>query len=138
MRRHHEHDGREITDIDPDADIELTSSREHVTARIPLAGQVTGEWLGCHQLAHAASVPVRAEARSGRAWLVVTVPAASTHAEIAGTLDAALALITEADTAALRAPPAAQAEASIRDWWGRTREAVTAGPCPGSTRCAPA
>ena len=131
MRRHHEHDGREITDIDPDADIELTSSREHVTARIPLAGQVTGEWLGCyHRLAHAASVPVRAEARSGRAWIVVTVPAASTHAEIAGTLDAALALITEADTAALRAPPAAQAEASIRDWWGRTRGSGHRRPVP--------
>jgi hypothetical protein len=104
MRHHHERAGREITDIDPDADIELTSSREHMTARIPLAGQVTGEWLGCyHRLAHAASVPVRAEARSGRAWLVVTVPAASSHAEIAGTLDAARALITEADTATLPA-----------------------------------
>jgi hypothetical protein len=37
-----------MTDIDPSADIELTGANEHVTARIPLAGQVTGEWLGCY------------------------------------------------------------------------------------------
>ena len=131
MRRHHEHQGRDLTDIDPGADIELTSSRDHVTARIPLAGQVTGEWLGCyHRLARAAAVPVRAEVRPERTWIVVTVPATSSHAEIAGTLDAALALITEADTAALRAAPTAQAEASIRDWWARTREGTHRRPMP--------
>lgn len=37
-------------------------------------------------------------------------------------LDAARALITEADTVALRAPPTAQAEASIRDWRSRLRK----------------
>ena len=73
-------DGRAMTDIDPSADIELTGANEHVTARIPLAGQVTGEWLGCyHRLARAAAVPVRAETQPDRAWLVVTVPAASNH-----------------------------------------------------------
>jgi hypothetical protein len=112
-----------MTDIDPSADIELTSANEHVMARIPLAGQVTGEWLGCyHRLARAAAVPVRAETQPDRAWIVVTVPAASSHAEIAETLDAARALITEADTVARRAPPTAQAEASIRDWWSRLRK----------------
>ncbi|MFZ2044485.1 MAG: hypothetical protein WAV12_10875 [Trebonia sp.] len=112
-----------MTDIDPSADIELTGANEHVTARIPLAGPVTGEWLGCyHRLARAAAVPVRAEAQPDRAWLVVTVPAASSHVEIAEILDAARALITEADTVALRAPPTAQAEASIRDWWSRLRK----------------
>jgi hypothetical protein len=106
-----------MTDIDPSADIELTGVNEHVTARIPLAGQVTGEWLGCyHGLARAAAVPVRAEAQPDRAWIIVTVPAASSHVEIAEILDAARALITEADTVALRAPPTAQAEASIRTW----------------------
>ena len=111
-----------MTDIDPSADIELTGANEHVTARIPLAGQVTGEWLGCyHRLARAAAVPVRAEAQPDRAWLVVTVPAANSHVEIAEILDAARALITEADTVALRAPPPAQAEASFRDWWSHLR-----------------
>ena len=111
-----------MTDIDPSVDIELTGANEHVMARIPLAGQVTGEWLGCyHRLARAAAVPVRAEAQPDRAWVVVTVPAASSHAEIAEILDAALALLNEADTVALRAPPTAQAEASIRDWWSHLR-----------------
>ena len=112
-----------MTDIDPSADIELTAANEQVMARIPLAGQVTGEWLGCyHRLARAAAVPVRAETQPDRAWIVVTVPAASSHAEIAEILDAARALITEADTVARRAPPTAQAEASIRDWWSRLRK----------------
>jgi hypothetical protein len=112
-----------MTDIDPSADIELTGANEHVTARIPLAGQVSGQWLGCyHRLARAAAVPVRAETQPDRAWLVVTVPAASSHVEIAEILDAARALITEADTVARRAPPTAQAEASIRDWWSRLRK----------------
>jgi len=112
-----------MTDIDPSADIELTAANEQVMARIPLAGQVTGEWLGCyHRLARAAAVPVRAETQPDRAWLVVTVPTASSHVEIAEILDAARALITEADTVALRAPPTAQAEASIRDWWSRLRK----------------
>ena len=111
-----------MTDIDPSADIELTGANEHVMARIPLSGQVTGEWLGCyHRLARAAAVPVRAETQPDRAWIVVTVPAASSHGEIAEILDAARALITEADTVALRAPPTAQAEASIRDWWSHLR-----------------
>ena len=66
-------------------------------------------------------MPVRAEAQPDRAWIVVTVPAASSHAEIAEILDAALALLNEADTVARRAPPTAQAEASIRDWWSHLR-----------------
>ena len=111
-----------MTDIDPSADIELSGANEHVMARIQLSGQVTGEWLGCyHRLARAAAVPVRAETQPDRAWIVVTVPAASSNAEIAETLDAARALISEADTVARRAPPTAQADASIRDWWTRRR-----------------
>jgi len=44
-----------MTDIDPQADIELHSGAEHVTVRVPLAGTVTGEWLRCYrQLAQAA------------------------------------------------------------------------------------
>ncbi|MFY9773917.1 MAG: hypothetical protein WAK28_05025 [Trebonia sp.] len=65
---------------------------------------------------------MRAETQPDRAWIVVTVPAASSHVAIAEILDAPRALITEADIVALRAPPAAQAEASIRDWWSRLRK----------------
>jgi hypothetical protein len=47
-----------MTDIDPQADIELHSAGEHVTVSVPLAGAVTGEWLRCYQkLALATKVP---------------------------------------------------------------------------------
>ena len=47
-----------MTDIDPQADIEVHSADEHVTVRVPLAGAVTGEWLRCYQkLALAKEVP---------------------------------------------------------------------------------
>lgn len=109
-----------MMDIDLTADIEVHGSREHVTARLPLTGQVTSEWLACYQrLAQAAAVPVQAKTGPERAWIVVTVPASSSHAEIAETMDAALALIAQSDTAVARTPPTAQAETSVRDWWGQ-------------------
>jgi hypothetical protein len=109
-----------MTDIDPAADIELESASERVTARIPLTGRVTAEWLGCYQrLARAAGVPVRAEAGRDRAWIVVTVQPGVGRAEAARTLDAARALLAEADADVLRASAAQQAEASVRDWWRR-------------------
>jgi len=118
MRHRAEHDQRESTDIDLTADIEMDSTKEHVTARIPLAGRVTSEWLACYQkLAGAAAVPAQAKTDTDRAWIVVTVPAGGSHREIAGTLNAALALIAESDTAVSRTPPTAQAEASVRAWW---------------------
>jgi hypothetical protein len=114
------HDQREPTDIDLTADIETHSTKDHVTARIPLAGPVTGEWRACYErLARAACVPVQAKSDAGRAWIVVTVAAGGSHAEIAKTLNAALTLIAESDTALARTSPAEQAEASVRDWWGQ-------------------
>jgi hypothetical protein len=120
MSRRHEHDHRGMIDIDPAANIDLHSTGKHVTARIPLAGQVTGEWLERYQrLARAAAVPAQAGSGPGRAWIAVTVPVGSSHAETAQVLDAARALIAEADADALRSPADAQAEAGIRDWWAR-------------------
>ena len=60
-----------MTDIDPQADIEVHSADEHVTVRVPLASPVTGEWLRCYQkLALAKGVPVQAQVHDDRAWLV--------------------------------------------------------------------
>jgi hypothetical protein len=106
-----------MTDIDPQADIELHPAEEHVTVRVPLAGPVTGVWLRCYQqLALAAKVPVQAQAHDERAWIVVSVPASSDQGEVVATMDAARALIAEADAAA-PPPVTAKAEASVRDWW---------------------
>ena len=61
-----------MTDIDPKSDIELHTVNEHVIARVPLAGPVTGEWIRRYQrLARATGVPVQAEAHPDRGWIVV-------------------------------------------------------------------
>ena len=117
-----------MTDIDPKSDIELHTANEHVIVRVPLAGPVTDEWLRCYErLAHATGVPVQAQADPDQAWILVSVPASGNQREVAATMDAARVLIAEAD-AAERAPAAAQAESSVRDWWDRRRESAPRRP----------
>ncbi len=117
-----------MTDIDPKSDIELHTANQRVIVRVPLAGPVTDEWLRCYErLAHATGVPVQAQADPDRAWIVVSVPASGNQREVAATMDAARVLMAEAD-AAERAPAAAQAESSVRDWWDRRRESAPRRP----------
>jgi hypothetical protein len=117
-----------MTDIDPKSDIELHTVNEHVIARVPLAGPVTEEWLRCYQrLARATEVPVQIQGRPDRAWIVVRVPASGNQRDVAATMDAARALIAEAD-AAQRIPATAQAEGIVRDWWARGRETAARRP----------
>src|SRR5580704_3278978 len=103
-----------MTDIDPRADVEVLSAGAGVTVRMPLAGPVTDGWLQCYQqLALARGMSVQGQAHDDRAWVVVHVPASTDPAEVAGLLDAARALIADADA---QWPPAAStAEASVRD-----------------------
>ena len=55
-----------MTDIDPKSDLELSPADGQVMVRVPLAGQVSGEWLRCYlRLARATEVPVQAQTRSG-------------------------------------------------------------------------
>ena len=117
-----------MTDIDPKSDIELHTVNEHVIVRVPLAGPVTSEWLRRYQrLARATGVPVQTQAHPDRTWIVVSVPAGGNQREVAATMDAARALIAEAD-AGERAPAAAQAESAVRDWWARRRESAPRRP----------
>jgi hypothetical protein len=117
-----------MTDIDPRSDIELHSTNEHVTVRVPLTGLVADEWLRCYErLAHASGVPVQAQAEPDRAWIVVNVPSGDNHSEVTATMDAARALIAEAN-AAERRPATAQAEGAVRDWWARRRESAPREP----------
>src|SRR5271170_1135677 len=121
-----------MTDIDPQADIELHSADGHVTVSVPLAGAVTGDWLRCYQkLALATEVPVQAQARRDRAWIVVSVPVSSDRGQVAATLDAARALIAKTDAAAERPPATAETEASVRDWWAGRLGSVPRRPVPG-------
>jgi hypothetical protein len=121
-----------MTDIDPQADIELDPAGEYVTVRVPLAGAVTGEWLRCYQeLALATEVPAVAEARHDRTWIVVSVPVASDQGEVAATLDAARALMAEADAAAERLPATVKVESTVRDWWAGRRGSAPGSPVSG-------
>jgi uncharacterized membrane protein len=125
-----------MTDIDPQADIELHSTDGHVTVSVPLAGAVTGEWLRCYQqLALATKMPVDVQARHDRAWMIVSVPATSDQGEVAAAMDAARALIAEAD-AAERSPVTAKVEASVRDWWAGRQGNASSSPVaqPGIVR----
>jgi hypothetical protein len=100
-----------VTNIDPQANIELDLAGEHVTAKVPLDGPVTSEWLRYYQkLALTAQVPAKAEALHDRAWLVVKVPASSDQAKVSATMDGARALIAEADAAAERPMTTTEAE----------------------------
>ena len=111
-----------MTDIDPGADIEINHGEEHVTARIPLAGRVTHDWLRYYQkLARARDLPAAAEEHPGRAWIVVRVPASDDHDEVLAMLDTARTLIAEADAVAEQPPATAYAEAAVREWWARQR-----------------
>jgi uncharacterized membrane protein len=125
-----------MTDIDSQADIELHSSDGHVTVSVPLAGAVTGEWLRCYQqLALATKMPAAVQARRDRAWMVVSVPATSDQGEVAAAMDAARALIAEAD-AAERSPANAKVEASVRHWWAGRQGNASSSPAakPGSVQ----
>ena len=118
-----------MTDFDSQADIELYSADGHVTVRVPLAGAVTGKWLRCHQkLALATKLSAQAQARHDRAWIVVSMPATSDQGEVAATMDAARALIAEADAAAERPPATVQVEAGVRDWWAGWRGSAPPSP----------
>jgi len=117
-----------MTDIDPNSDVEFSTADGQVMVRIPLAGRVSGEWLRCYQrLARATEVPVQAKAESDRAWILVSVPADGNQKEVAATLDAARALIAEAD-AGERVPATAQAEGIARDWWARRQASAPSRP----------
>jgi hypothetical protein len=121
-----------MTDIDLQAEIELRPADGHVTVRVPLAGQVTSEWLRCYQkLALATEVPAQAQADHDRAWIVVSVQGSSERGDLVATMDAARALITQADAAAGQ-PATAKAEAIARDWWAGKRQSAPGGPVSGA------
>src|SRR5215469_1512319 len=107
-----------MTDIDPHADIQITHGQDHVTARIPLAGQVTSD-LARHyqQLARVKNLPTQIEESAGRGWIRVQVPANADRGDIEALLDTARGFLGLAEEAAQqeRTP----AEATVREWWAR-------------------
>jgi hypothetical protein len=83
------------------------------------------------KLALATEVPAQARADHDRAWIVVSLRASSDQEEVEATMDAARALIAEADAAAERPRATVKAEASVRDWWAGRRGSAPGGPVSG-------
>jgi hypothetical protein len=119
-----------VTAIDPGADIQLDPGgdekhADYVTARIPLAGHVSPEWLRCYRKLVEEQkdppLPARAEDEPDRSWIIVRVPATITDERLREVLDAACDLILKADVAEQAPPPTAKAEAIIREWWAVRR-----------------
>jgi hypothetical protein len=118
-----------VTAIDPGADIQLHPGQDekhadYVTARIPLAGHVTQDWLRCYRkLADEQKppLPARVEDRPDRSWIIVRVPATITDQQLRQVLDAACDLIPQADATEQAPPPTARAEAIVREWWAARR-----------------
>jgi hypothetical protein len=89
-----------------------------VTARIPLAGQLTPGLADHYQkLARARNLPMQIEELPDRAWIRVQVPANADRDDILAILDTARGSLGEAEAAAQqeRTP----AEATVREWWAR-------------------
>jgi hypothetical protein len=109
-----------MTDIDPHADIQITHDQDHMTAMIPLAGQVTPELARHYQkLARAKNLPMQIEELPGQGWIRIQVPANADRDDVEAILDTARAFLGEAEAAAQqeRTP----AEATVREWWARQR-----------------
>jgi hypothetical protein len=126
-----------MTDIDPAADIDIYRGFALVTARFPLTGHVSQEWLAAYNMlarkraAHQEwptpynmladdrdAQAVEAVGDSDRSWIIVRLPAITDGVQVQAVMDSARELIGEAD-AAEQAPQAAETEAAMRDWWAR-------------------
>jgi len=123
-----------MTAIDPHADLELDATDRDLVARLPLASMVDGEWMRRYDdLARAIDAPAVARANGDRAWIAVAIPIDSSQEQAARRLDAARALIGDADEANARADhsiaatstaggrPATPATNGVREWWAGTR-----------------
>jgi len=79
---------RKMTDIDLHADIEIQRHDDHVTVRIPLAGEVSQQWHRRYQALARARVPARVEGLPGRNWIVVNVPASIDRPDVLTLMEA--------------------------------------------------
>jgi hypothetical protein len=112
-----------MPDIDRTADIKVAAAQGTVMAEIPLVGHASEHWLELFRmLASQRTLErlVKAEDQEDRAWVIVTLPAASKDEYPESALDAVRALISEATLIERQSQPgAAQTEAVIRGWWAQ-------------------
>jgi Ser/Thr protein kinase RdoA (MazF antagonist) len=111
-----------MAEIDTAADIEVVQSEGHLIVRIPLAGEVSKQWLTWFmKFLREQGPPAQVQDVSGRTQIVVSVPTGTRQAEVFGLLDGVRDLVAKANAAEPDSEAAAQTEAVIRDWWSRAR-----------------
>jgi hypothetical protein len=115
-----------MTDIDPSAEIAIghvydvhqDRDEDHLVVCIPLADHVDQGWIRWyHRLARGKGIVVRAEDRPDGGMVRVDVPAYIDREKIRALLNTVRALVKEADAAAERPPPMAEAEYAVLEWW---------------------
>lgn len=111
-----------MTAIDPQSDLEIRIADGQLTVSVPLDRPVTDEWAQRYQLlARATNTSAYAQADADRSWIVVRLPASSNEVQVQAVMDAARALISQADVAAPRTSLTTPAEQNIREWWTGAR-----------------
>jgi hypothetical protein len=108
-----------MTDVDPNAEIQIRRDDESLLVVLPLTGPVSQHWVRRYTTlarAHDLNVSVRARAENGT--ITVKLPPDIGHAEVIAALDRARKLTAEVK-AADRA--AAETDAAIQEWWTHQR-----------------
>ncbi len=110
-----------MTEIDAAADIDVIWRDRELTIRIPLADDVSQDWVRRYaRLAQREGISARAEDTPGRAWIVIALPASADRSEVVETLDTARELIAKADAAEGSSPEHdREIAAAIREWWAQ-------------------
>jgi hypothetical protein len=109
-----------MTDIDSRTDIGIVYDDDDLIVVIPLAGEVTEFWRQRYEaLTRARGLRAQARERKGSTVIRLAVPVRTEGEDVLKMLDAARALITEADDVD-HSPDASNApEAIARRWWAR-------------------
>jgi hypothetical protein len=109
-----------MTDIDLQAPLAFATNHMRAVARIPLAGNVPGNWLDAYDhLAAERYLLAWAENGPDRAWIEVVVGPGKSEEQVRAALDEACELICQADRVADSA--SIESLSFARDWWERQR-----------------
>ena len=112
-----------MTEIDTSVDLDIVWRQDEVAVNIPLAGEVPAGWARRYdELASREGLTAQAQEHPSRAWIVVTMPAATQPSEMVAALDSARDLIGAADTVAEEPPDAEETAAVLRKWWARQQD----------------
>ena len=112
-----------MTEIDTSADLDIVWRQDEVAVNIPLAGEVPAGWARRYdELASRQGLTAQAQEHPSRAWIVVTMPAATEPSQMVAALDSARDLIGAADAVAEQPPDAEETAAVLRKWWARQKD----------------